>query len=56
MDYLVHCQGYGPHQSTWEPTEHLRNAAEVVAEFHLRHPNRPAPQDLPSGTLARRSH
>jgi hypothetical protein len=47
LEYLVHWLGYGPHERTWEPPEHLANAADAVSEFHLRHPNRPAPKDLP---------
>jgi len=54
IQYLVHWQGYGPHERTWEPLENLSNAAETVAEFHQRYPNRPAPKDLPSDTPAGR--
>jgi hypothetical protein len=50
LEYLVHWLGYGPHERTWEPTEHLPNAADAIAEFHLRYPNRPAPADLPPRT------
>jgi hypothetical protein len=54
LQYLVHWLGYGPHERTWEPPDHLSNATEAVAEFHQRYPNRPAPKDLPSDTPARR--
>ena len=54
LEYLVHWLGYGPHERTWEPPDHLANAAEAIAEFHLRHPNRPAPTDIPT-RLAPRS-
>jgi len=47
MEYLVHRQGYGPHERTWEPPENLLNAVEAVTEFHARYPNRPASKDLP---------
>ena len=47
LEYLVHWQGYGPHERTWEPSDHLTNSAEAVDAFHQRHPNRPAPADLP---------
>ena len=55
LQYLVHWLGYGPHERTWEPPDHLSNATGAVAEFHQRYPNRPAPKDLSSGTPARRS-
>jgi len=54
IQYLVHWLGYGPHERTWEPPDHLSNAADAVAEFHQRYPNRLAPKDLPSDTPARR--
>ena len=54
LEYLIHWQNYGPHERTWEPSAHLSNSAEAVAEFHQRYPNRPAPKDLPSGLLPSR--
>jgi len=53
IQYLVHWLGYGPHERTWEPPDHLSNATEAVAEFHQRYPNRPAPKDIPPDTPAR---
>jgi hypothetical protein len=47
LRYLVEWVGQGPDERTWEPVEHVRNAADAVAEFHQRYPNRPSPSDLP---------
>ena len=55
IEYLVHWQGYGPHERTWEPLPNLQNSGEAIAAFHQRHPNRPAPKDLPSPPPPRRT-
>jgi hypothetical protein len=47
LKYLVEWEGYGPDERSWEPAENVQNAAEAVAEFHQRYPNRPAVSDLP---------
>lgn len=54
LQYLVHWKGYGEHERTWEPVEHMTHAQDEIAEFHQRYPQRPAPKDLPS-TNPRRS-
>ncbi len=43
LEYLVSREGYGQSDNTWEPAEHLTNAPDLVAHFHLRHPNKPRP-------------
>ena len=41
LQYLVKWEGYGIENNTWEYAENLDNAAEVVADFHTRHPGAP---------------
>jgi hypothetical protein len=56
--YLVDWKGYKPDERTWEPAEHITHAAEAVAAYHLRHPQRPSTSDIPPpqprGTSARK--
>jgi hypothetical protein len=47
LQYHVEWVGYGPEERTWEPVEHVGHAAEAIAEYHQRYPNRPSPRDLP---------
>ena len=35
-EYRVRWKGYAPHEDTWEPLEHLRNAKELLRNFHKR--------------------
>jgi len=41
LQYLVKWEGYRIENNTWEYAENLDNAAEVVADFHARHPGAP---------------
>ena len=41
IQYLVKWSGYD--HPTWEPLEHLRNAADTVQIFHERYPDKPRP-------------
>jgi hypothetical protein len=43
--YLVKWTGYEgtPDESSWEPTEHLQHALDLVHKFHCQHPNKPRP-------------
>ena len=41
--YLVDWLGYTPNDQTWEPTENISNAPELVQEFHRCYPNKPSP-------------
>jgi hypothetical protein len=43
--YLVKWTGYEgmPDESSWEPTEHLQHALDLVHEFHRQHPDKPGP-------------
>jgi hypothetical protein len=39
--YKVKWKGYGPHEMTWEPIEHLKRAQDVLYDFHTRYPTKP---------------
>ena len=41
LQYLVKWEGYGIENNSWEYSENLDNAAELVADFHARHPGAP---------------
>jgi hypothetical protein len=41
--YLVLWKGYPISEATWEPPDHLSNAAQAVRDFHLRYPDKPSP-------------
>ena len=40
--YLVLWKGYPISEATWEPLDHLSNAAQAVRDFHLRYPHKPS--------------
>ena len=44
--YKVQWKGYGAHEQTWEPISNVEHAAEAIAEFHRRFPNKPKPPRL----------
>ena len=46
--YLVKWTGYEgtPDESTWDPTEHLEHAPDLVHEFHCQHPDKLGPAQL----------
>jgi len=45
--YLVDWKGYNPSERSWEPASHLTHCPDLVQEFHLQYPLKPAPKDLP---------
>ena len=47
LEYLVDWKGYSEEERTWEPAENVSGAADLVAEFHRRYPQRPASKDIP---------
>ena len=38
LQYLVLWKGYPISEATWEPTQHLKHAPNVVRAFHERYP------------------
>ena len=44
--YKVQWKGYGAHEQTWEPVRNVEHAAEAIAKFHKRFPNKPKPPQL----------
>jgi hypothetical protein len=43
IEYLIHWKDYGHDEDTWEPSKHLTHCQQLIQQFHLRHPDRPAP-------------
>ena len=45
LQYLVEWEGYGPEQNSWEPLDNLKNAPDVVKEFHSLCPDALGPKE-----------
>ena len=43
LQYLVHWEGYPREEDTWEPADNVKNAQELIDEFHHLNPRRPSP-------------
>lgn len=43
LQYFVHWKNYSVSDRSWEPAQYLKNAPDLVAEFHRSHPKRPRP-------------
>ena len=41
FQYLVKWKGFPHEESTWEPAVNLKNAADAIKDFHLKHPSAP---------------
>jgi hypothetical protein len=41
VQYLVHWEGYGPEDDTWEPVGMLEGAHDLLDEFHKNYPKKP---------------
>jgi len=41
LHYLVQWAGYNHIRTSWEPAEHLKNALDLVDDFHRERPDRP---------------
>jgi hypothetical protein len=41
LSYLVQWAGYNYVRTSWEPAENLKNAAELLEEFHRENPAKP---------------
>jgi hypothetical protein len=46
LEYFVDWVGYAPHERSWEPASYLDHAAEEIARYHERYPDRPSTKDL----------
>ena len=46
LKYLVKWEGYPVSENSWEPAAHLKNAPDLVKEFHRRYPDKPGPHNL----------
>ena len=43
MFYKVKWKGYGPHEWSWEPENHVKHAKELVEKFHQQNPTKSKP-------------
>ena len=41
LEYLIKWKNYPREDASWEPKENLRNAQELIEEFHKKFPNTP---------------
>jgi hypothetical protein len=39
---LVHWEGYPTEEDTWEPIKNIKNAPELIKQFHRDYPDKPA--------------
>ena len=46
LKYLIKWEGYPVSENSWEPAAHLKNAPDLVKEFHRRYPAKPGPHNL----------
>jgi hypothetical protein len=44
IQYRVKWTGFHDPDTTWYPTENVRNSPDAVTQFHRRYPNKPASQ------------
>ncbi|RYE19782.1 MAG: hypothetical protein EOP45_12080 [Sphingobacteriaceae bacterium] len=41
LQYLVKWEGYDVSENSWEPSNNIRNCADLVEEYHLNNPSKP---------------
>ena len=46
MFYKVKWKGYGPHEWSWEPENHVEHAKELVEKFHQQNPTKSKPRHV----------
>ena len=46
MFYKVKWKGYGPHEWSWEPENHVEHAKELVEKFHQQDPMKSKPHHV----------
>lgn len=51
LQYLVKWKGYPQEESTWEPLDNVKNAPQLIKDFHSRHPS--APRKISALTFSR---
>ena len=44
MFYKVKWKGYGPHEWSWEPQNHIEHAKDLVEKFHQQNPMKSKPR------------
>ena len=54
LEYRVHWVGWSDEDDTWEPLSHVKHCEENLADFHARHPEKPAPGNIVKGRKGRR--
>lgn len=46
LQHLVHWKGQSINERTWEPSEYLKNAPDLVEAYHTSYPTRSTPADI----------
>ena len=46
MFYKVKWKGYGPHEWSWEPENHVEHAKDLVEKFHQQNPTKSKPHHV----------
>jgi hypothetical protein len=46
IKYFVKWKGFDESDNSWEPVANVKNAKELIAEYHQQHPDAPEPRSL----------